>query len=165
MRALAAGLLMGFAALAQAEGWLLGTATPALRPGAPFELTIAAPPNEPFPDRLDARIRSGVDERVVPLEAAAVAENGRRRYRGTLPAGMEGTVSVELAGRRVAGRSDLYRIDTVLEKPTPTEAEQRLLVPGLRAGYYLCFFGMHVLTPRAMEILGKGASTLSEALG
>jgi UTP--glucose-1-phosphate uridylyltransferase len=70
-----------------------------------------------------------------------------------------------VAGRRVAGRSDLYRIDTVLEKPTPTEAEQRLLVPGLRAGYYLCFFGMHVLTPRVMEILGKGASTLSAALG
>ena len=26
-------------------------------------------------------------------------------------------------------------------------------VPGLRAGYYLCFFGMHVLTPRVFEIL------------
>jgi UTP--glucose-1-phosphate uridylyltransferase len=70
-----------------------------------------------------------------------------------------------VAGRRVAGRSDLYRVDTVIEKPTPTEAEQRLLVPGLRAGYYLCFFGMHVLTPRVMEVLGKGATTLSAALG
>ena len=69
-----------------------------------------------------------------------------------------------VAGRRVAGRSDLYRVDTVIEKPTPTEAEQRLLVPGLRAGYYLCFFGMHVLTPRVMEILGKGAGTLSAAV-
>jgi UTP--glucose-1-phosphate uridylyltransferase len=69
-----------------------------------------------------------------------------------------------VAGRRVTGRSDLYRVDTVIEKPTPTEAEQRLLVPGLRAGYYLCFFGMHVLTPRVMEILGNGAATLSAAL-
>jgi UTP--glucose-1-phosphate uridylyltransferase len=69
-----------------------------------------------------------------------------------------------VAGRRVAGRSDLYRVDTVLEKPTPTEAEQRLLVPGLRAGYYLCFFGMHVLTPRVMASLGNGAATLSAAL-
>jgi len=41
----------------------------------------------------------------------------------------------------------------VLEKPTPTEAEQRLFVPGLRAGYYLCFFGMHVLTPLIMQLL------------
>src|SRR6185369_16142493 len=41
----------------------------------------------------------------------------------------------------------------VLEKPTTTEAEQRLIVPGLRAGHYLCFFGMHVLTPTVMELL------------
>jgi UTP--glucose-1-phosphate uridylyltransferase len=70
-----------------------------------------------------------------------------------------------VAGRRVAGRSDLYRVETVIEKPTPTEAEQRLMVPGIRAGFYLCFFGMHVLTPGVMEILSKGAPTLSAALG
>ena len=69
-----------------------------------------------------------------------------------------------VAGRRVDGRSDLYRIDTVIEKPTPTEAEQRLMVPGIRAGYYLCFFGIHVLTPLVMELLAKGAPTLSTAL-
>jgi UTP--glucose-1-phosphate uridylyltransferase len=69
-----------------------------------------------------------------------------------------------VAGRRVEGRSDLYRIDTVIEKPTPTEAEQRLMVPGIRAGYYLCFFGIHVLTPAVMDILEKGAPTLSAAL-
>jgi UTP--glucose-1-phosphate uridylyltransferase len=69
-----------------------------------------------------------------------------------------------VAGRRVSGRSDLYRIDTVIEKPTPTEAEQRLMVPGIRAGYYLCFFGIHVLTPAVMDLLANGASTLSAAL-
>ena len=69
-----------------------------------------------------------------------------------------------VAGRRVEGRSDLYRIDTVIEKPTPTEAEQRLMVPGIRAGYYLCFFGIHVLTPAVMDLLEKGAPTLSAAL-
>jgi UTP--glucose-1-phosphate uridylyltransferase len=69
-----------------------------------------------------------------------------------------------VAGRRVSGRSDLYRVDTVIEKPTPTEAEQRLMVPGIRAGYYLCFFGIHVLTPAVMELLAKGASTLSAGL-
>ena len=41
----------------------------------------------------------------------------------------------------------------MIEKPTPTEAEQSLIVPGLRAGYYLAFFGMHVLTPALMSIL------------
>ncbi|MBX7233997.1 MAG: UTP--glucose-1-phosphate uridylyltransferase [Caldilineales bacterium] len=58
-----------------------------------------------------------------------------------------------VGGRRVAGRQDLYLVEDVIEKPTPTEAEQRLLVPGLRAGHYLCFFGMHVLTPAVMDIL------------
>jgi UTP--glucose-1-phosphate uridylyltransferase len=58
-----------------------------------------------------------------------------------------------IGGRRVPGRNALYKVDTVIEKPTPTEAEQRLIVPGLRAGHYLCFFGMHVLTPTIMEIL------------
>jgi UTP--glucose-1-phosphate uridylyltransferase len=58
-----------------------------------------------------------------------------------------------IGGHRVPGRTDLYEVDAVVEKPTPTEAEQRLVVPGLRAGHYLCLFGMHVLTPLVMEIL------------
>ena len=58
-----------------------------------------------------------------------------------------------VGGRRVAGRQDLYEVADVVEKATPTEAEQRLMVPGLRAGHYLCFFGMHVLTPALMELL------------
>ena len=77
-----------------------------------------------------------------------------------------------VGGQRVAGRDDLYTIDTVLEKPTPTEAEQKIIVPGLRAGHYLCFFGMHVLTPAVFEILGQqlgregqARASLSAALG
>lgn len=70
-----------------------------------------------------------------------------------------------IGGRRIAGHSDLYRVDTVMEKPTPTVAEQHLLIPGLRAGHYLCFFGMHVLTPTVMEILGRQlAETQPDAL-
>lgn len=59
-----------------------------------------------------------------------------------------------VGGRRVASHQGVYEITDVLEKPTPTEAEQRLVVPGLRAGHYLCFFGMHVLTPTIMDLLG-----------
>lgn len=57
-------------------------------------------------------------------------------------------------GRLAENRQGLYLVSEVLEKPTPTVAEQRLIVPGLRAGHYLCFFGMHVLTPVVMEMLG-----------
>ena len=35
-----------------------------------------------------------------------------------------------VGGHLVAGRKGLYEISDVLEKPTPTEAEQRLIVPG-----------------------------------
>jgi UTP--glucose-1-phosphate uridylyltransferase len=59
-----------------------------------------------------------------------------------------------VGGRRVAGQNSLYEVEDVVEKPTPTEAEQKLMVPGLRAGNYLCFFGMHVLTPAVMDLLG-----------
>jgi UTP--glucose-1-phosphate uridylyltransferase len=60
-----------------------------------------------------------------------------------------------VGGRLVAGRPGLYEITEVIEKPTPTEAEQTLIVPGLRAGHYLCFFGMHVLQPTVMELLAE----------
>jgi UTP--glucose-1-phosphate uridylyltransferase len=60
-----------------------------------------------------------------------------------------------VGGRRIPPLGNLYRVDTVVEKPTPTEAEQRLVVPGIRAGYYLCFFGIHVFTPTLMEILDR----------
>jgi UTP--glucose-1-phosphate uridylyltransferase len=60
-----------------------------------------------------------------------------------------------VGGRLVPGKLRLYQVQEVLEKPTPTEAEQKLIVPGLRAGHYLCFFGMHVLTPTVMEILAE----------
>jgi UTP--glucose-1-phosphate uridylyltransferase len=59
-----------------------------------------------------------------------------------------------LPGRPGGDGQRLYQVEDVLEKPTPTLAEQRLAVPGLRAGQYLCFFGLHVLTPAVMAILG-----------
>ena len=55
--------------------------------------------------------------------------------------------------RRRSERADLYVIEEIIEKPNPTLAELRLQVPGLRAGHYLCFFGMHVLTPTIFDLL------------
>ena len=60
-----------------------------------------------------------------------------------------------VGGRLVPGKQRLYEVEEVLEKPTPTQAEQRLIVPGLRSGNYLCFFGMHVLTPAVMKFLAE----------
>jgi UTP--glucose-1-phosphate uridylyltransferase len=75
-----------------------------------------------------------------------------------------------VGGQPVPGKPGLYRVETVREKPTPTEAEQHLIVPGLRSGQYLCFYGMHVLTPAIFEILSEmlgaatGRASLSAAL-
>jgi UTP--glucose-1-phosphate uridylyltransferase len=60
-----------------------------------------------------------------------------------------------VGGRRVPRRADLYEIENVLEKPTPTTAEQQLLVPGLRAGHYLCYFGIHALTPAVLDLVAE----------
>jgi UTP--glucose-1-phosphate uridylyltransferase len=76
-----------------------------------------------------------------PVSAVQATRESMLPYYGTV------------GGRRRAGRTDLYEIDHVVEKPTPTEAEQSLLVPGLRAGHYLCLFGMHVLSPTVFELL------------
>jgi UTP--glucose-1-phosphate uridylyltransferase len=64
-----------------------------------------------------------------------------------------------IGGRRVAGGHGIYEVETVVEKPTPTQAEQDLIVPGLRAGHYLCFFGMHVLTPAVFDLLDALGTT------
>jgi UTP--glucose-1-phosphate uridylyltransferase len=58
-----------------------------------------------------------------------------------------------IGGKRHESIQGVYEVKTVIEKPTPTEAEQKLMVPGLRMGHYLCFFGMHVLTPAVMHLL------------
>ncbi len=67
-----------------------------------------------------------------------------------------------VGGKRLSASGDLYKIEKVIEKPTPTLAEQELFVPGLRAGHYLCFFGMHVLTPAIFKILGDKLESLAK---
>jgi len=67
-----------------------------------------------------------------------------------------------VGGQQISGKPGLYRIDTVLEKPTPTQAEQRLIVPGLRSGQYLCFHGMHVLTATIFRILEEHLAASSD---
>jgi UTP--glucose-1-phosphate uridylyltransferase len=64
-----------------------------------------------------------------------------------------------LTGRLVAGQAGTYEIEKIIEKPSLSTAELELTTPGLRAGYYLCFFGMHVLTPTIFDILARHEAT------
>jgi UTP--glucose-1-phosphate uridylyltransferase len=70
-----------------------------------------------------------------------------------------------ISGRRMQDRPDVYSIDEIIEKPNPTIAELRLQIPGLRAGHYLCFFGMHVLTPAVFDLLGELVANDRRELG
>jgi len=76
-----------------------------------------------------------------PVSAVQATRESMLPYYGTV------------GGHRLQRSRDLYQIERVVEKPTPTEAEQTLNVPGLRSGHYLCLFGMHVLTPTVIEVL------------
>lgn len=75
-----------------------------------------------------------------------------------------------IGGVRLPQTERLYEVKRVIEKPTPTKAEQELTIAGFRSGMYLCFFGMHVLTPATLEILDRLVATekrpvsLAEAL-
>jgi UTP--glucose-1-phosphate uridylyltransferase len=67
-----------------------------------------------------------------------------------------------IGATRVPASPSIFEVQTVIEKPTPTLAEQELIIPGLRAGNYLCFFGMHALTSAVMEHLDTQVSNMSE---
>ncbi|MBC3541616.1 UTP--glucose-1-phosphate uridylyltransferase [Rufibacter sediminis] len=58
-----------------------------------------------------------------------------------------------VTGKHIPSQKGVYQIDRIIEKPSLSSAELELQTPGLRAGYYLCFFGMHVLTPSVFWIL------------
>jgi UTP--glucose-1-phosphate uridylyltransferase len=101
------------------------------------------------------RAESCAEQLIAVAEAHSCAVSGVQPTRETLLP-LFGAVG----GQRVKGSQDLFAIDQVIEKPTPTQAEQTLLVPGLRTGHYLCFFGLHILTPRVMELLESHLETV-----
>jgi len=72
-----------------------------------------------------------------------------------------------ISGSRVKAATRLYSIETVIEKPTPTVAEERCIIAGLRQGTYLALFGTHALTPQVFDILREQEGRLApgEKLG
>ena len=74
-----------------------------------------------------------------------------------------------VGGAPLKGREGVYAVERVLEKPSPTVAEEELFVPGLRAGHYLCFFGVHALSagfwPLLEDAVARGERSIAGALG
>jgi UTP--glucose-1-phosphate uridylyltransferase len=66
-----------------------------------------------------------------------------------------------VGGQRLQGSEELFSVETVLEKPTPTVAEQTCMIAGLRQGTYLGLFGTHALTPEVFACLREHETTLA----
>jgi UTP--glucose-1-phosphate uridylyltransferase len=60
-----------------------------------------------------------------------------------------------LTGKHLPNQDGVYQIEKIIEKPSLSTAELELQTAGLRAGYYLCFFGMHVFGPLIFLLLEK----------
>lgn len=73
--------------------------------------------------------------------------------------GSYGTV----AGKRLPDREGVYQIEKIREKPSLSQAELELQMPGLRAGHYLCFFGMHILTAGLFGLLESQCENIRNA--
>jgi UTP--glucose-1-phosphate uridylyltransferase len=58
-----------------------------------------------------------------------------------------------LTGKAEVNYQGVYQIERIIEKPSVSLAEVELQTPGLRSGYYLCFFGMHVFKPVIFDML------------
>lgn len=69
-----------------------------------------------------------------------------------------------VGGAPLSQVDNIYDVTKVIEKPTPTIAEQELVVAGQRTGYYLCMFGMHVLTPSVMTILRRNLESSDSSI-
>ncbi len=67
-----------------------------------------------------------------------------------------------LTGKTMLNYKGVYEIEKIIEKPSVSAAELELQTPGLRAGYYLCFFGMHVFKPALFDLLAAYMENLKE---
>ena len=58
-----------------------------------------------------------------------------------------------VCGKRLKELPPTYDIEAIFEKPTVEYAEAHLQQAGLLHGMFLCFFGMHILTPSIFDCL------------
>jgi len=58
-----------------------------------------------------------------------------------------------VCGKRLSERPPVYDIEHIYEKPAPEYAEANLRQSGLLHGMYLCFFGIHVMTPAIFNFI------------
>lgn len=147
MRALLVLLVLYAASSLAAPEWIIASQSGRAAAGDAFELLVVSPAGAPLPEELQLRLKSDLDERVVPLYAAGPERNRSRSYVGAMPPGVSGTVTLELAGRSssvlvlvVAPRADVVQSLTgarpgVEYEPPLSENDPMYFVLGAREGY------------------------------
>ncbi|TAK85158.1 MAG: hypothetical protein EPO20_11900 [Betaproteobacteria bacterium] len=147
MRALLVLLVLHAASALAAPEWIIASQSARVVAGDAFELIVVSATGAPLPDDLDLRLKSELDERILPLRAAAPESDRSRLYMGVMPPGLAGTVTLELVGRpssvlmfSVAPRADVVqkltgaRPDEQYEPPL-SENDPMYFVLGARDGY------------------------------
>src|SRR5712692_5288984 len=93
-------MLFAVGAAAQAPDWILVSPTGRAEAGASFELLLLGPEGATLPDEIALRMKIGVSELVLRMQARSPQENGRRAYVGSMPAAAAGAAALELAEPR-----------------------------------------------------------------
>ena len=99
MKAWLALLLLVVLQAAHAADWVIASTDGGAEAGARFAIVVVAPPGEPLPEAIDARLKVDVAEVALTLKAIGPEQDGRRVYAAIMPAAAAGPVSVQLAGR------------------------------------------------------------------
>ena len=130
---------------AMAQDWAIVSKNSRAEAGAPFEVTVFAPPGQTLPAELEARMKVDVAEITVTLKATGPAHHGRRAYAAQMPISANGPVSVQLGDHpsnvllmAVTRRSDAVQTLTGLavgeREPPLSENEPMYFVLGVRGG-------------------------------
>ena len=130
---------------AVASDWILVSQTGRAEAGASFELVLIAPEGATLPDEIALRMRIGISELELRMQARSPREDGHRVYAGTLPAAAAaGAATLELADARsnvvvvLVTRRDAVQTLSALpasgEEPLMSEDEPMNFVVGARGG-------------------------------
>lgn len=125
------------ACVCQAAGtdWLIASSHTRVAAGEAFEIVLVSLRGEPLPDKLELLMRSEVDERVVLLAPTGPAADGRRAYSAVVPAGVSGTVTLELAGRSSSVLQFSVTRPLGPYEPPLSENDPMYFILGAREGY------------------------------
>jgi outer membrane phospholipase A len=131
---IAAALHVGLCHAAEPD-WLIATSQTQVAAGERFELILIAARDQALPDEVEVRLRSGADEIILPMKATGPAHGARRTYAAPMPAGLSGTLTVELAGRSSSVLQLAVTRPLGPYEPPLSENDPMYFILGAREGY------------------------------